>query len=39
MKKHICILIIFAMLLGLASCGLGNANLNKIRTVSENDDW
>ena len=39
MKKHICILIIFAMLLGLASCGLGNANLNKIRTVSDNDDW
>ena len=44
MKKYICILIIFAMLLGLASCGLGNANLgnanlNKIRTVSENDDW
>ena len=39
MKKHICILIVFAMLLGLSSCGMGNANRNKVRTVSKDDVW
>ena len=42
MKRFVCLLIAFAMLTGLASCGkesVGNASLNKVRTVSDSDEW
>ncbi|MCR4730580.1 MAG: ABC transporter substrate-binding protein [Saccharofermentans sp.] len=42
MKRFICILTVLALLTGLASCGQGsvsNASLNKVRTVSGNDEW
>ena len=42
MKRFVCILTVLALLASLASCGkgrAGSANLNKVRTVSESDEW
>ena len=42
MKRFVCILTVLALLASLASCGKGrasSASLNKVRTVSESDEW